>query len=387
MCNMRLILTLVFLALTHPIFSIAPVSETKIEDGLIFRTYRLQEPHTTVYTIEIDPSVITIRPVHAFNHCFGLEKTSDIAKRTGASVAINAGFFEVEGLLQGRAAGALKIDGEWYSLPHKPRAAVMWDEADMTPIFDRITVDGYLTAQETKLRIDDINCVRRESQLILYTPHFHTSTLTHPGGIEGIIENGKLSRIGQYNDLMIPRNGFVVSCGKYGPKNALLSLEPSGIDYSIEVNPIIDKKTPTLLQKWKNAQHIIGGTPLLIKNGECISAFEKELVRESFLTSRHPRTALGTLENGHWVFVVADGRSELSRNGLTMKELQTFMLDIGCLHAMNLDGGGSSTMVVHNQVINIPSGGLYDDIDKSALEEIPISDALICLPKSSKLLD
>ncbi len=70
-----------------------------------------------------------------------------------------------------------------------------------------------------------------------------------------------------------------------------------------------------------------------------------------------PRTALGAVADGHYLFVVVDGRSKGYSRGVTMTELAQIMADLGCESAYNLDGGGSSTLWFNGQVVNRPSNG------------------------------
>lgn len=100
----------------------------------------------------------------------------------------------------------------------------------------------------------------------------------------------------------------------------------------------------------------MGGAPVLVQNGNLIGDFTPVQTLESFLVKKHPRTAVGIRSNGDWVFVVVDGRFFGIIGGMTMKELAQLMLDLGCVDALNLDGGGSSTMVIEGQVVNDPSG-------------------------------
>ena len=93
---------------------------------------------------------------------------------------------------------------------------------------------------------------------------------------------------------------------------------------------------------------MISSGPLLISGGE------PETFKDvKFNTNRHPRTAVGILADGSKVFVVVDGRSSKSQ-GATMEEMQKIMLWLGCTDALNLDGGGSSTMVVRGRIVNHP---------------------------------
>lgn len=73
-------------------------------------------------------------------------------------------------------------------------------------------------------------------------------------------------------------------------------------------------------------------------------------------TSRHPRTAIGQLDDNRYVIVVAEGRME-GADGMTLGELQQLFLNLGCKTAYNLDGGGSTTLYFQRKLINTPSDG------------------------------
>ena len=85
------------------------------------------------------------------------------------------------------------------------------------------------------------------------------------------------------------------------------------------------------------------------------------------IKNANPRTAIGMIEANHFVFVVADGRTDES-SGLTLYELAAFMQELGVKCAYNLDGGGSSTMVFNGDVINHPSTG--GDIMERSVSDI-----------------
>ena len=93
--------------------------------------------------------------------------------------------------------------------------------------------------------------------------------------------------------------------------------------------------------------------PGIIENGE-ISVGVNEEVKQSM--SSNPRTAIGIIDDCHYVFVVSDGRTDESA-GLSLYQLAEFMQGLGCTTAYNLDGGGSSTMYFNGEVINNPTGG------------------------------
>ena len=99
------------------------------------------------------------------------------------------------------------------------------------------------------------------------------------------------------------------------------------------------------------ATQIYSFGPGLVSNGEITVSKGDEVGRAK---ASNPRTAIGMIEKGHYVFVVSDGRSDESE-GLSLSQLATVMKDLGCSVAYNLDGGGSSTMWFNGKVINNPT--------------------------------
>lgn len=103
---------------------------------------------------------------------------------------------------------------------------------------------------------------------------------------------------------------------------------------------------------WDDTFDVIGGGPVLVQDGAivvdpCTSAFCR----------RNPRTAIGWTANGRVLLVVIDGRRPKWSVGASLSELARIMRDLGAIRAMNLDGGGSSTMWVDGEVVNKPSDG------------------------------
>ena len=93
--------------------------------------------------------------------------------------------------------------------------------------------------------------------------------------------------------------------------------------------------------------------PGLVENGE-ITVTEAEEVGKA--KASNPRTAIGWIDGLHYVFVVSDGRTEQSE-GLSLYQLASFLKELGVQTAYNLDGGGSSTMVINGEIINNPTTG------------------------------
>lgn len=101
----------------------------------------------------------------------------------------------------------------------------------------------------------------------------------------------------------------------------------------------------------KDAWQVLSFGPGLVEDGE-IAVSENEEVGKAMASN--PRTALGVTEDGHYLFVVSDGRTSESE-GLSIYEMAEFMQSLGAATAYNLDGGGSSTMYFNGEVVNNPT--------------------------------
>jgi exopolysaccharide biosynthesis protein len=115
----------------------------------------------------------------------------------------------------------------------------------------------------------------------------------------------------------------------------------------------------------------LGGGPRLVKDGAEFIPFDWEWFSDRLFQNRAPRTAIGITETGKLLFVTVDGRSK-QNSGMTLRELAQLMVKLGAHEAMNLDGGGSATMVVGGRIMNDPSDG----------QERPVTSALIVLHRS-----
>ena len=74
----------------------------------------------------------------------------------------------------------------------------------------------------------------------------------------------------------------------------------------------------------------------------------------SHVTAINPRTGIGMIEPLHYIFIVVDGRSGGYSNGLLLPDFANLFIEYGCKVAYNLDGGGSSEMVMNNKIVNVP---------------------------------
>ena len=118
-------------------------------------------------------------------------------------------------------------------------------------------------------------------------------------------------------------------------------------------------------QPW-NVRDAIGAGPALVVAGQKWVTTNEEVFFGTAIPEVHPRTAAGTTAEGSLLLLVVDGRQPASR-GVSLEELAGLMLDLGTEEALNLDGGGSSTLIVNGVLLNRPTGGMFQREVMSAI--------------------
>lgn len=114
----------------------------------------------------------------------------------------------------------------------------------------------------------------------------------------------------------------------------------------------------------KGAVQVLSFGPALIENSQVAVDSSDEVGKAM---ASNPRTAIGIIDDKHYVLVVSNGRTDESK-GLSLKELADFMKELKVTTAYNLDGGGSSTMYFNGQIINKPTTNGHN------IEEREVSD-------------
>ncbi|MBR4732049.1 MAG: phosphodiester glycosidase family protein [Lachnospiraceae bacterium] len=135
-------------------------------------------------------------------------------------------------------------------------------------------------------------------------------------------------------------------------------------DGTMEIISEKEVTAKTLLEQ--GALQVLSFGPALLKEGEICVGVRDEVGRAM---NSNPRTAVGTLGENHYVFVVSDGRTRQSA-GLSLYELAKFMQGLGAVTAYNLDGGGSSTMYFLGNVINNPTTTGWKDSSERSVSDI-----------------
>jgi hypothetical protein len=165
----------------------------------------------------------------------------------------------------------------------------------------------------------------------------------------------------------IPKDGWVLSFGGRSPPASLTALKRgSRVDLVPKFVPSGGNETA-----WAAARDVIGGAGLLARNGKYVTDWATEEFNLGFAELRHPRTMIGVADDEAIWLVAVDGRQLKLSAGMTLLELQGLARRLRLKDALNLDGGGSTTMWVKGEVVNSPS---------DAAGARKVSDALLVFP-------
>ena len=169
-----------------------------------------------------------------------------------------------------------------------------------------------------------------------------TMTYVHTlGSAFGIFKNGKMDIAFNYND-----SGMTVPC-------VLQSAYSPMIDSFRKLN--FNHPTLSGLKPWK-VKNAFGGGPVLVQEGQVkISNNEEKKFAGKAIADKHPRTAIGYTRDGTMIILAIQGRMKGLAEGATLPQMAKIMVDLGCVEAMNLDGGGSSCMLINGKETIKPS--------------------------------
>lgn len=329
--------------------------------GTLHTYYRLPDLPLLINTLVVDARNPDIR----FETCLGkdsligLERPSAMALRNSSAghqafAAINGDFYNTVFPNHGVPVNGQMLAGQVAKVPHNSRPVIAFDEGN-NPFIDIMGFTGSANAKGQVMAISGINDTRDADELILFNSHFGRVTRTNMWGTEVVLSlvsgswgvNRKLELkaeeiIAGVGSAVIPPGKVILS----GNGKAATFLNGLDAGDQVELDLRIGLKNyPTMAPP---LTEMVGGDRQILKNG---------VVQDNNWVELHPRTAAGFSADGSkLVFAVVDGRTEYSK-GVSTKQLADIMKASGAAFALNLDGGGSSVMVVRNQVKNSTSDG------------------------------
>ena len=342
-----------------------------------------------VYVAEMDRSAANLQfDIELANtQIIGRETVTDATRRLMKKdilplAGVN-GSFGIRGDSYGRGGMTFNLhiqDGELVSIPivrdrwgYSPPSP--WGETSfgVTPdgefLLDSVQLNGKLHIDKRSRDTLSINAINQicdsYAPVVLYTPRFGHRTLTRRA-YEFTLKKLELPLTGKYSSRFVVTkvnrrgNSVIPSDG------VVLAIEPqAGRDW---LRTITASTTGTLEialtpQKWQQVQRGIGGNLRLVRDGKVepeLVAFGASYGRTAYEhrngASRHPRSALGF--NDDKLFLIAiDGREPGYSMGMTLYDMGKFFSELGIKHAINFDGGSSSTLWALGKVVNSPSNG------------------------------
>jgi hypothetical protein len=335
-----------------------------------------------IHALRLDPALVDLTTDLALGDRQGRGTVADAVRRRRAIAGVNAGFFNLK---NGDPNGPLRIDGMLVSHSTLSRGAVAISHrrGRLVLRIDRVTVALSLDlpgpGKRATVPLNGVDTIRTVGGLMAYTPRYGATTGTAPGA-EWVLERtaGKgasstytVVKRGEA-DSTIPSHGLVLSFGG-------TVLPPPLADLAVgRTVRVVERWTPVSGRHagdWQTADDVVNGAGVLVRDGKPVEAWTGERLAESFL-GRHPRTIVGADRAGDVWLVTVDGRQPGYSVGMTLAEVRQLALDLGLEDALNLDGGGSTTMVVGSDVVNRPS----DPVGPRS-----VSDVLLVLPRLALL--
>lgn len=289
----------------------------------------------------------------------GRETVSGLAQRTGALVAINAGFFPY----LGNPIGLHVEEGDLVTEPQHNRGSFVVSEQGLATVAT-FQWNGSITIGEENKPLHGLNRKPgKGNELLLFTPRFFERTLKAPERVELVLSGApsplrpgskftaKIESVSEGGETPLAAGTIVLSAGGASglwlKEKAILGTE---LTVDLSVTPLAgDTVDPATIR------HAVTGAGRLLKSGKSVLNLKAEGMAASFSTTRHPRTAVGVTADGTVLLVTVDGRQPTLSKGASLPELTTVLQKLGAVEALNLDGGGSSAMAVFGGVVNSPS--------------------------------
>jgi len=355
------ILGLLGLGPVRPAAAVSPVpgdnpsvASEVLAPGVEHQTLRDDQSFQTVHVVRLATGLAgRLLPVLANDvltgPSSGVEPTSSMCTRVGCVAAVNGDYSDPGGT----SVGAMVVGGELITTPTREHILLGIDGQGRPSMHFRFDWSvGVASADGETVPVTAVNRPLSGEGIALYSRRWGPSTGTDAAATEvrlslptsaGGLPSGRTpvavgpAEVG--GGTLIPA-GHVVLSGRGAGASALTALSQraggAGV-LTTDVGGLVSA---------------IGGSPQLLQNGHLAYPTDKP---DSFTQERHPRTVVGITAAGETLLVTADGRGDSL--GLTLLEAAQLLARLGAVHAVNLDGGGSTTFVIGGSVRNRPSGG------------------------------
>jgi hypothetical protein len=352
-------------------------SETEIAPGLKLLSVSTQSPHGPLryWLVKADAATWNLGlEVADAGDIVKKRNVRNLAKQSGATVAINGGFFAYGGA----AVGAVKVGGEWHRLPWKSRTALAWDD-------NRAQFGPVAGSCELKIALQDGTARIENAALNGFTLPGSHATIADGFAVITRRFAAKWKRKANEDALLFQNGVPVPVVGDTAPaeiavpeQGFLLVARGQAVPTLAQIRSATWKTivAPTTADQFPN---MLGAGPRLIEKSQVKTTEVAEEFRPD-VVARGPRTAVGWDKDRNWLFLVLDGR-QLNSSGLSIPETAQLFAQLGAVEAMNLDGGSSTQLVINGELVNTPSG--YDPVNPLRPREVMVSNALVLKAKAN----
>ncbi|MCE9559706.1 MAG: phosphodiester glycosidase family protein [Armatimonadetes bacterium] len=350
------------LAVASSIAVFAQVWEKSIAPGVSYRMEMDVMAPRLLHVLRINPKAPKLRleaevaggKVFGNSEEKGRESLSAMVQRRGAIAAINADFFP----WSGDPLGAMVVNDRLFSIPDPRRATFAWGEG--VTRFTKLVWSGKLSIPKwADLEIGGLNEEAKDDAITVYTDAAAVVIAKQPS-IMLVCDVAKGATFG-------PNTKETVTVAQVIADQSLMKVEPGKVVIAARGAKVEELKAlqvgSSLGIGWATGgldftkiHNVVGGGPFLVRQSKPFIDFKDSGFGEKFATDRHPRSAVGVTKEGDIMLVATDGRQKMSV-GATLSEMADIMIRLGCVDAMNLDGGGSTELFVNGVATNRPSDG------------------------------
>lgn len=315
-----------------------------------------------IHVVEVDPRTcgVELGTVKAEGRLVGRETTTELARRAERErrrpvlAALNADFFSFTP--PGVPVGAQVAAGEVVSGPAD--RAVLGVAGGGAPFVGVVRLEGKLwLAPGLSARLGRVNARPAGDTVALYNRYAGAATPADTGALEllvrrldapravgdtvrGVLVGSDTSAAG----VAVPEDGVVLAARGLAADFLRLQLLPGDtVRWTLAFEPAPGP-----------VREMVGGHPVLVRGGRAVPD-EETRVNAAFARTRHPRSAVGWRADGTLLLVAVDGRRPGYSEGMSLAELRSLFLELGAAEALNLDGGGSTALVVRGATVNRPS--------------------------------
>ncbi|NJR16166.1 MAG: hypothetical protein HC785_10920 [Calothrix sp. CSU_2_0] len=300
-----------------------------------------------VVWLEANPRNVQLKPlVTNADTLIGTAPWIQTAPKYLAVAGINGGYFNRNNRYP---LGAIRSNGQWLSSPILNRGAIAWNNSGQFYV-GRLTLEDNLVTTgpqgTVKTPILFLNSGYVQSGIARYTPAWgNTYTPLTDNETIIVVQKNQVSsqliagKAGE-NPVSIPLDGYLLTLR--GKISTSANLFPTGTNLKIE--------SATIPAEFNGYPNIIGAGPLLVQNRQIVLDAKAEKFSDAFIREKAIRSAICTTANG--TVIIASTHNRAGGAGPTLAEHAQLMQKMGCVNALNLDGGSSTSLYLGGQLID-----------------------------------